>query len=215
MEAAAPVRAASALVQRAAMRDEGLKSAARLLLVDLEKIDANLSRALEDNSKRYLARAGLRSPRWPEHQASFARLFSHAQNDEWEALNTLFDTEGFLDSKRVSELGMDRPLDVREQGWVWFASAAHTPLRREMHVLATTPWWRRRLGLTPRRVVAHNIRVAYPPLPQAVRELVEGSAPVEAQTHWDVASMTNGVRLARSMELSEEQREYIAHALER
>jgi hypothetical protein len=207
--------AANALVQRAAMRDAGLKEAARLLLFDLERIDANLTRALDENSKRYLAPEHLRSPGWPEYRAAFARLFAHSEQEDWDSLVTLFETEEFLDFKRVGERGEDRPLDVREQGWVWFACAAHTPLRRDMNVLATTPWWRRRLHLTPRRVLARNIRITAPPLPPLVREQVEAESELKPEVHWDSASMTIAVRQFMAFELPEDAREKIAQHLER
>lgn len=171
--------AANALVQRAAMRDAGLKEAARLLLLDLEEIDANLTRSLDENSKRRLTREHLTSPRWPEYRAAFAGLFAHSEQEDWETLITLFDTDKFLDGKRIEGRGEDRPLDVREQGWVWCACALHVPLRREMNLLATTPWWRRRFHLTRRQVLAHNFRITPPPVPPAVREQMETESALE------------------------------------
>jgi hypothetical protein len=190
--------AAGAAMGRAGERDKALKRAARLLLIDLEAIDDNLSRALAENTKRYLARERLRSPRWSELQAEFAGALAHSENDEWEIINGLFETERFLDSKRVEALGEDAELDTREQGWVWFACATHVPLRRDMHTMASTPWWRRRLS-TPMKVVRRHMDVTPPPLPPAVRELVDNPPPGAPQHEWDLASMTQTVQRALAL----------------
>jgi hypothetical protein len=205
----------SSAVGRAGARDGELRRAARLLLLDLDTVDASLERALTENSRRHLGE-GITSKRWPELQDAFARHYSRGQQDDWETLVALFETRGFLEWKHVEALGQDSPLDVRERGWVWFAWASHVPLRRDMNVLATTTWWHRLLRSTPPKTEAANVRLASPPLPPDVREAVDRIDEKVAPTdHWGLPMLAHAVRAVLRMELSEDEREVVAGRLER
>ena len=151
------VRLAGEQLNRASARDDDLKTAARLLLADLEKVESRLVRAVEQASKVPLG-DDLLPNGWDRHLESFARLYSRAETQDWEQLRKLLDVRGYLESKRV--VGSEGPLDVREQGWVWFLLLSlRAALRPSMQTFTRTSWWRRRLGVGRRDAVAAAIRM--------------------------------------------------------